>query len=1182
MKHLTSIVILSWNTLDFTRECIESIRRFTKEGTYEIIVVDNASEDGSREWLREQTDVRLVENAKNEGFPKGCNQGMALALGTEICLLNSDTLVTPRWLPQLLSALYSDESIGAVGPASNAVNNYQQIDMDIVPAEKEGRPDDSLLPGRFSSEVFDFAERYNKTEAEKWHLHFCLSGFALLFKRTVYEKLGGFDEAFSPGNFEDDDYCLRIRQAGWQLLFCEDTFIFHYNHGSFIARDEKSMREHMKKYEELLERNFRYFQKKWNVDDDYPKNRITGLWRHLPEGLPAAGRILDIDCACGLSLFRLQTLFPAAEISGLTRHKGDAAVAAFSFPAAYCPEVEAGIFAHLKGKYDVIMLHDCMDDVRDVEKFREKLGRYMNPGGAILYEYKGRAVTMRFHAVEPSEEKEEKNEEEQLYLSHVRAVRGKIERGRDLRKAAAALDKLSAVYPQRLEYLFARVALLLKQGEDKQLCRAMLDGMDQEFYARPELTDLFLLKSRTFPAGSLGERQCLFSREYYRTGNLPAEAFSKLAACRENFRMTGDAAALRALAEQYYVVRDWNMYFVLLMAALKLEKRLTAWEKEILEDAGQVFRWQKTVNVAYIAKMLLGEKTYTFLLPSETEDEAVRSRDLARALAILGQQTILFLPDGREEPLSAPSAAAAARNAVMTAAVEEMSIVVRCPRILEAGQAQDTMPAAMHLIAFSLEQDAAPVVCASDCLLDRLQETAALRRDLQRLSFSLPPQFAHGLGFAWLGRYRDYACHVYGERLVERIEEPAAYDFSIVIPVRNSADTLRHTLETCLALEEAGSFEIVVSDNSDAGNDAVKTLCEELAAPQIRYIRTPFVLELSKSFEYAILQARGEFIIPLGADDGIYPWALCYLKKALEEYPSMDCIVWDRDFYTWPGFFEEGRQDMAIHLYDKEQPLYEKWPLCRNLPFWMERIENVLYNLPVLYINSGFRRSYMIWLLEKTGRLWDGPSQDLYMAAVQLFLREDILHIRPSLTMAGMSGHSTGAGTQNMQNELTVYARENLAQRVPLSRQMGEYVLAASEYAIPFIARAGFLSFYMSIKRLFDRGIIDEEANPFLEMAWLWPRFLRQITSLDIHFEREWGYALFAAHLAGEDCLREVRAAYKASCARFVTPAGGTGLEHDAKLGFDAQNMALNMDAAALGCDTVAAAVRFGSGLLHL
>ncbi len=768
-----------------------------------------------------------------------------------------------------------------------------------------------------------------------------------------------------------------------------------------------------------------------------------------------------------------------------------------------------------------------------------------------------------------------------VYMARVRAIRHKIERERDLADAAAALDKLSAVYPQRLEYLLARVALLLKQGEDKRLCRAMLDGMDQEFYARPELTDLFLLKSRTFPAGSLGERQCLFSREYYRTGKLAAEAFSKLAASRENFLMTGDAAALRALAEQYYIVRDWNMYFVLMMAVLKLEERLGDWEEELLEDAGQTFLWQKTANVAYIAKMLLGEKTYTFLLPSETEDEAVRSRDLARALAVLGQQTILFLPDGREEPLSAPSAAAAARNAVMAAVVEDTSIVVRCPCILAAGQAQDTMPAAMHLIAFSLEQDAAPVVCASDRLLDRLQETAALRRDLQRLSFSLPPQFAHGIGFAWLGRYRDYACHVYGERLVERIEEPAACDFSIVIPVRNSADTLRHTLETCLALEEAGSFEIVVSDNSDAGNDAVKTLCEELAAPQIRYIRTPFVLELSKSFEYAILHARGAFIIPLGADDGIYPWALRYLKKALEEYPSMDCIVWDRDFYTWPGFYEEGTQALTVGLYDKEQPIYEKWLLRRELPFWMERMGTVLYNLPLLYINSGFRRSYMIWLLEKTGRLWDGPSQDMYMAAVQLFLREDILHIRCSLTMAGQSGHSTGAATQIGQNDLAAHAKSDLAKRLPLSCQMGEYVRAAGECMIPYIIRADFLAFYMSIRRLSDRGIADEKAQPFLEMGWLLPRFLERIASFDMSFEREWGYALAAGRLGGEDCLREVRSAYGAACTK-LEAAGKLKFGRIAELGFHARSMKLDVDAAALGCDTVAAAVRLGSEVLHL
>lgn len=204
------------------------------------------------------------------------------------------------------------------------------------------------------------------------------------------------------------------------------------------------------------------------------------------------------------------------------------------------------------------------------------------------------------------------------------------------------------------------------------------------------------------------------------------------------------------------------------------------------------------------------------------------------------------------------------------------------------------------------------------------------------------------------------------------------------------------------------------------------------------------------------------------------------------------------------------------------------------------------------------------------------------MAAVQLFLREDILHIRRSLTMAGMSGHSTGAAAQRGQKDLTARARADLMQRIPFARQMGEYVLLPGERLIPFGAHADFMNLYMSIKRLFDRGVIDEKAGPFLEMAWLWPRFSGKIMSLDMHFEREWGYALAAACLGGEKWLQEARAAYEAACARFVTPAGGTRLEHDGKFGFDAQKMTLNMDAAALGCDTVAAAVRFGSGLLHL
>lgn len=76
MRHKTSIIILSCNTLEFLQLCIASIHEYTEAGTYEIIVVDNASEDGSAEWLKEQKNLRCIYNEENLGFPKGCNQGL--------------------------------------------------------------------------------------------------------------------------------------------------------------------------------------------------------------------------------------------------------------------------------------------------------------------------------------------------------------------------------------------------------------------------------------------------------------------------------------------------------------------------------------------------------------------------------------------------------------------------------------------------------------------------------------------------------------------------------------------------------------------------------------------------------------------------------------------------------------------------------------------------------------------------------------------------------------------------------------------------------------------------------------------------------------------------------------------------------------------------------------------------
>ena len=92
---MTSIVILTYNKLNYTKKCIESIRKYTCKESYEIIVVDNASTDGTIEWLKTQSDIITIFNKENLGFPKGCNQGIEIAQGSEILLLNNDVIVTP-------------------------------------------------------------------------------------------------------------------------------------------------------------------------------------------------------------------------------------------------------------------------------------------------------------------------------------------------------------------------------------------------------------------------------------------------------------------------------------------------------------------------------------------------------------------------------------------------------------------------------------------------------------------------------------------------------------------------------------------------------------------------------------------------------------------------------------------------------------------------------------------------------------------------------------------------------------------------------------------------------------------------------------------------------------------------------------------------------------------------------
>lgn len=365
---MTSIIILSYNTKEYTRMCVQSIRKYTNPQSYEIIVVENGSKDGSLNWLLAQPDIHLVVNDENAGFPRGCNQGLRIAQGEELLLLNSDIIVTPRWLEQLKTALYSSDDVGAVGCMSNECPETQKIDVSYG-----DNLDDMLL----------FAEKYNHSNASCWHKMPMLMGFCFLFRREIYETIGELDEKFTPGNYEDDDYSLRIRKAGWKLLLCKDTFIHHFGKSSFLASsNSKEKEEKSRRYNHLLEKNRQYFLQKWNLSEKY------GIVHKFVEEIGfsiEAPKLLLLHGGASAEAYILQERYPRAQISVIMDSMGDVSLMASDFPAEYCEDIEHQAQDLLRGKYDCILCLENLDNYQNSSAFLERIGKHLTLHGCVVY-----------------------------------------------------------------------------------------------------------------------------------------------------------------------------------------------------------------------------------------------------------------------------------------------------------------------------------------------------------------------------------------------------------------------------------------------------------------------------------------------------------------------------------------------------------------------------------------------------------------------------------------------------------------------------------------------------------------------------------------------------------------------------------------------------------------------------
>jgi GT2 family glycosyltransferase len=213
-----SIVIPVNNALDYTKECISSIYEFTGDISFEIIVINNASTDGTKEWLENEKikhqNLDVISLDQNLGFSPAINLGIKHSAGKFLVLLNNDTIVSPGWLSSLLKYMDEHPSIGIISPLTNFVGGGPQVDEEArdLPADW-----DSII--KYSNRIADRQELY--TEPNR------LVFFCVVLRRELVDRIGGLDDGYGCGNFEDDDYCMRARVAGYTLAIARNTFVYH-------------------------------------------------------------------------------------------------------------------------------------------------------------------------------------------------------------------------------------------------------------------------------------------------------------------------------------------------------------------------------------------------------------------------------------------------------------------------------------------------------------------------------------------------------------------------------------------------------------------------------------------------------------------------------------------------------------------------------------------------------------------------------------------------------------------------------------------------------------------------------------------------------------------------------------------------------------------------------------------
>ncbi|HLH34931.1 MAG TPA: glycosyltransferase family 2 protein [Alloacidobacterium sp.] len=235
-----SIIIINWNSKEFLRKCLASIRDSIKNVEYEVIIIDNASYDGAEEMVRSTfPETMFIQSDKNLGFAGANNLGFAYSSGRNILFLNPDTEIKGTAIQSLLTALESDQNIGMVGARLlNSDLSVQTTSITALPSVLNQVIASNYLKTRFPKlkawgmrPLYESTNRTARVDA--------ISGACMLARRKVLEKIGCFTTEYFM-YAEDMDLCIKVSKTGAQIHYVPDAVIVHHGGSSSAKRKESN------------------------------------------------------------------------------------------------------------------------------------------------------------------------------------------------------------------------------------------------------------------------------------------------------------------------------------------------------------------------------------------------------------------------------------------------------------------------------------------------------------------------------------------------------------------------------------------------------------------------------------------------------------------------------------------------------------------------------------------------------------------------------------------------------------------------------------------------------------------------------------------------------------------------------------------------------------------------------